>query len=81
MGDLFRMMGSCETSAERAWHFSPAAAIELRCEASDKVLLPACPQSRISVTGLAELELDETVEDRLALACARGMTIAARGGD
>jgi hypothetical protein len=75
------MMGSCETSAERAWHFSSATAIELRCESTDKVLLPACSHNRISVTGLAELELDEAVEDRLAFACARGMAIAARGGE
>jgi hypothetical protein len=81
VGDLFRMMGSCETSAQRAWHFSPAAAIQIRCEAADKVLLPASPQSRISVTGLTELELDEAVEDRLAFACACGMAIAARDGD
>ena len=81
MHDLFRMMGSCQTSPERAWHFPSVTTIELRCEATAKVLLPACPQNRISVTGVAEFELDEAVEDRLAFAWACGMAIAARGGE
>lgn len=45
----------------------------------DQVALPACAQNRIPVTGLAELEIDQAAENRLAFVCAGGMAIAARG--
>jgi len=40
--------------------------------------LPAGAKNRIAISGLGELEIDKTVEDRLAFVCARGMAITAR---
>jgi len=46
-----------------------------------KVPLPTCAQNRISVSGFAELKLDEATQDRLAFVCTCRMAVTARGSD
>lgn len=81
MEDLFGVPGLCETSPKRPRHIPPTTVIEIRCKAMDKVVLPACAQNRISIAGLAQLKLDEAVQDRLAFVQARRMATTTRGDD
>jgi hypothetical protein len=59
-------------------YFPTATTIQVRRKATDKILLPACTKDGVSVSGLAEFEIDESVEDLLAFVRARGMPVATR---
>jgi hypothetical protein len=76
--NFFRAPRAGQAGPEGRAHFSATTAIEISREAVAEVVLPARAQNGIPVARFAELEIDEVVEDRLAVVLGCGMTVASR---
>ncbi len=81
VGYLLRIPGRGQAGPQGRAHGTAPTAIQIGCKATGEVLLPTHAQDRVVVAGLAELEIDESVENGRALVRARRVSAATRESD
>lgn len=80
MDNVFRRPRFRKACENAAWNHQALAAIEIGREATTEVLAGARTKHRIAIAGLAELDVNEPIEQRLAVH-RRGRTPPASGAN
>ena len=81
MDDLLGRSRVLDAMTEVVLHGETPAAFEVRGKAAAEILLPPCPQDRVSVAGFGELQLDDSIQDRPAIVGRRLVAATARQSD